>query len=70
VFRKEVIDSVKIEQNRFGFELEITAKVSKANWRIYEMGIVYFGRNYSEGKKIEWKDGLQSIRCILRNNLF
>jgi glycosyltransferase involved in cell wall biosynthesis len=70
VFRKEVLDSVKIEQNRFGFEPEITAKVSKANWRIYEVGIAYFGRNYSEGKKIDWKDGLQAIWCILRYNLF
>ncbi len=70
VFRKEVLDSVKIEQNRFGFEPEITAKVSKGNWRIYEVGIAYFGRNYSEGKKINWKDGLQAIWCILRYNLF
>ncbi len=70
VFRTEVLDSVKIEQNRFGFEPEITAKVSKGNWRIYEVGIAYFGRNYSEGKKINWKDGLQAIWCILRYNLF
>jgi len=70
VFRKEVLDSVKIEQNRFGFEPEITAKVSKDNWRIYEVGIAYFGRNYAEGKKINWKDGLQAIWCILRYNLF
>jgi len=70
VFRTEVLDSVIIEQNRFGFEPEITAKVSKGNWRIYEVGIAYFGRNYSEGKKINWKDGLQAIWCILRYNLF
>jgi glycosyltransferase involved in cell wall biosynthesis len=70
VFRKEVLESVKIEQNRFGFEPEITAKVSKGNWRIYEVGIGYFGRNYTEGKKINWKDGLQAIWCILRYNLF
>ena len=70
VFRTEVLDSVKIEQNRFGFEPEITAKVSKGNWRIYEVGIAYFGRNYAEGKKINWKDGLQAIWCILRYNLF
>lgn len=70
VFRKEVLDSVKIEQNRFGFEPEITAKVSKGNWRIYEVGISYFGRNYTEGKKINWKDGLQAIWCVLKYNLF
>ena len=70
VFRTEVLDSVKIEQNRFGFEPEITAKVSRGNWRIYEVGIAYFGRNYAEGKKINWKDGLQAIWCILRYNLF
>jgi glycosyltransferase involved in cell wall biosynthesis len=70
VFRKEVLYSVKIEQNRFGFEPEITAKVSKGNWRIYEVGIAYFCRNYAEGKKINWKDGLQAIWCVLRYNLF
>jgi glycosyltransferase involved in cell wall biosynthesis len=70
VFRKEVLDTVKIEQNRFGFEPEITAKVSKENWRIYEVGISYSGRNYAEGKKINWKDGLQAIWCILKYNLF
>jgi len=70
VFRTEVLNSVKIEQNRFGFEPEITAKVSRGNWRIYEVGIAYFGRNYAEGKKINWKDGLQAIWCILRYNLF
>ena len=70
VFRKEVLDSVTIEQARFGFEPEITAKVAKGNWRIYEVGISYSGRNYDEGKKIGWKDGVQAILCILKYNLF
>ena len=70
MFRREVIESIKIEQNRFGFEPEITAKVAKGKWRIYEVGISYFGRNYAEGKKINWKDGFQAIWCILKYNLF
>lgn len=70
MFRKEVLDSIKIEQNRFGFEPEITAKVAKGDWRIYEVGISYSGRNYAEGKKINWKDGIQAIWCILKYNLF
>ena len=69
VFRKEVLDSVTVEQGRFGFEPEITAKVSKGKWRIYEVGISYSGRNYAEGKKIGWKDGVQAIWCILKYNL-
>ena len=70
VFRKEVLDSVKIEQNGFGFEPEITAKVSKGDWRIYEVGISYAGRSYAEGKKVNWKDGFQAIWCILKYSLF
>lgn len=66
VFRREVIQSVKIQEDRFGFEPEITAKVSKMNIRIYEVPISYYGRTYSEGKKIGWKDGLSAIRCILK----
>lgn len=69
-FRREVIQSVKIEENRFGFEPEITAKVSKMGCRIYEVGISYYGRTYKEGKKIGWKDGFRAIYCILRYNLF
>ncbi len=69
MFRKEVLDSITIEQNRFGFEPEITAKVARGNWRIYEVGISYAGRSYSEGKKINWKDGVQAIWCILKYNL-
>jgi glycosyltransferase involved in cell wall biosynthesis len=69
MFRKEVIASINIEQKRFGFEPEITAKVAKGKWRIYEIGISYFGRNYADGKKINWKDGIQAIWCILKYNV-
>lgn len=69
MFRKEVLDSIRIEQNRFGFEPEITAKLAKGDWRIYEIGISYSGRNYAEGKKINWRDGLQALWCILKYNL-
>lgn len=69
-FRREIIQSVKIKENRFGFEPEITAKVAKMNCRIYEVGISYYGRTYKEGKKIGWKDGVQAIFCILKYGLF
>ena len=69
-FRTEIIKSIKIEENRFGFEPEITAKISKMNLRIYEVGISYYGRTYSEGKKITWKDGIRAIYCIIKYNLF
>jgi glycosyltransferase involved in cell wall biosynthesis len=69
-FRREIIQSIKIEEDRFGFEAEITAKVSKMGLRIYEVGISYYGRTYAEGKKINWKDGLRAIYCILKYNLF
>jgi glycosyltransferase involved in cell wall biosynthesis len=70
VFRREVIQNIEIEELRFGFEPEITAKISKMNVRIYEVGISYYGRTYSEGKKIGWKDGVRAIYCILKYNLF
>ena len=70
VFRKDVIQSIKIKENRFGFEPEITAKVAKMKLRIYEVGISYYGRTYSEGKKITWRDGIRAIYCIVRYNLF
>jgi len=70
VFRKEVIQSIEIEENRFGFEPEITAKISKMNLRIYEVGISYYGRTYEEGKKIGWRDGAWAIFCIFKYNLF
>lgn len=69
-FRTEIIKKIKIEEKRFGFEPEITAKISKLNCRIYEVGISYYGRTYREGKKIGWKDGIRAIYCILKYNLF
>jgi len=69
VFRREIIQSIKIEENRFGFEPEITAKIAKMNCRIYEVGISYYGRTYAEGKKINWRDGVSAVRCILKYNL-
>jgi glycosyltransferase involved in cell wall biosynthesis len=69
-FRREVIQSIEIEEERFGFEPEITAKVAKMKCRIFEVGISYYGRTYEEGKKIGWKDGLSALRCILKYNLF
>ncbi len=68
VFRREVLIRITIEENRFGFEPEITAKVAKLKVRIYEVGISYFGRSYQEGKKIDWKDGMSALRCILKYN--
>jgi glycosyltransferase involved in cell wall biosynthesis len=70
VFRREIIQSISIEESRFGFEPEITAKVAKKNVRIYEVGISYYGRTYAEGKKIGWKDGVRALYCILKYNLF
>lgn len=70
LFRKDVLDKIKIEENRFGFEPEITAKVSKLNVRIYEVPISYYGRTYAEGKKIGWKDGLWALWCIIKYNFF
>ena len=69
VFRREVLEKITIEENRFGFEPEITAKIAKLNVRIYETGISYSGRTYTQGKKIGWKDGFSAIRCILKYNL-
>jgi len=70
VLSREVYEKIKIEENRFGFEPEITAKVAKLGIRIYEVGISYAGRDYSEGKKIGWKDGVSALRCIIKYNLF
>lgn len=69
MFRREVIQSIKIEEDRFGFEPEITAKVARGGFRIYEVGISYYGRTYAEGKKIGWRDGFRAIYCILKYNL-
>lgn len=68
-FRREIIQSIRIRENRFGFEPEVTAKVAKLRCRIYEVGISYYGRTYDEGKKIGWKDGIRAIWCILKYNL-
>ncbi len=66
VFKKEVLDSIELKENRFGFEVEITAKVARDEWVIYEVPISYYGRSYREGKKITWKDGFAAIWCILK----
>ena len=69
-FRREVIQRIRIEESRFGFEPEITAKVARLRVPVYEVSISYFGRTYEEGKKIGWRDGLSALRCILKYNLF
>lgn len=71
MFRRDIIQSINLKENRFGFEPEVTAKVARIpNVRIYEVGISYYGRTFDEGKKIGWKDGFRAIYCILRYNLF
>ncbi len=71
LFKREVIQPINFKENRFGFEPEVTAKISRVpKIRIYEVGISYFGRTYEEGKKINWKDGFRAIYCILKYNLF
>jgi glycosyltransferase involved in cell wall biosynthesis len=70
VFKREIIQGIKIEENRFGFEPEITAKVAKLDVVIYEVGISYYGRTYKEGKKIGWRDGFRALYAILKYNLF
>lgn len=70
LFRREVLEQITIEEDRFGVEPELTAKVSKLNVRIYEVGISYYGRTYDEGKKIGWKDGVRAIYAIFKYGLF
>ena len=70
VFRREVLTKITVEENRFGFEPEITAKIAKMRVRIYEVGISYDGRTYEEGKKIGWKDGVRALWCIVKYNWF
>jgi glycosyltransferase involved in cell wall biosynthesis len=70
IFKAEVLRKITIESNRFGFEPEITAKIAQLGCRIYEIPISYWGRDYSEGKKINWKDGLAALYWIIRYNLF
>jgi glycosyltransferase involved in cell wall biosynthesis len=65
-FRRDVVQDLRLRENRFGFEPEVTAKVARGGWRIYEVPISYHGRTYAEGKKITWKDGLSGIWCIVR----
>ncbi|SRR5260221_7305932 len=67
-FRREIIQKISIEENRFGFEPEITAKVARLNVRIYEVAISYYGRTYAEGKKIGWRDGFRALWCIFKYN--
>jgi glycosyltransferase involved in cell wall biosynthesis len=71
LFRADIIKSIKFKENRFGFEPEVTAKISRIpKIRIYEVGISYYGRTYEEGKKINWKDGFRAIYCIVKYNIF
>ena len=69
VFRREILQAIPLEENRFGFEPEITVKIAKRRLRIYEVGISYWGRTYEEGKKIGWKDGLRALWCLLKYSL-
>jgi len=69
VFRREVLQKIQLEEERFGFEPEITAKVARLGCRIYEVGISYAGRTYKEGKKVGWRDGIRAVWCILKYNL-
>jgi hypothetical protein len=70
VFRRELLHGISIEENRFGFEPEIIAKIARTNARIYEVGISYYGRTYAQGKKIGWKDGISAIYAIIKYNIF
>jgi len=69
-FKRGVLQKISLEQDRFGFEPEVTSKVAQGGWRVYEVPISYYGRTYAEGKKITWKDGVKGIWCTLRYNLF
>jgi glycosyltransferase involved in cell wall biosynthesis len=69
-FKRELLEGISLEEDRFGFEQEITIKVAKNRWRVYEVPISYYGRTYAEGKKITWKDGFRALWCILRYSLW
>jgi hypothetical protein len=69
VFRRSILEKIKLEEERFGFEPEFTAKVARLNCAVYEVGISYYGRTYEEGKKIQWKDGVRAIYVILKYGL-
>jgi hypothetical protein len=66
LFRREVLESFELEEDRFGIEPELTAKVARGGWRVYEIGISYAGRTYEQGKKIGWRDGIRALYCIVR----
>lgn len=66
VFKKEVLDSIALQEDRFGIEPEITAKIARKKWKIYEVPVSYYGRDYAEGKKITWRDGFRALWCILK----
>lgn len=66
VFKKDVLNNITLHENRFGFEVEITAKIARGKWKIYEVPVSYYGRDYKEGKKITWKDGVRAFWCILK----
>lgn len=71
LFRSDILKSIDLKENRFGFEPEITAKIARVeDVRIYEVGVSYYGRTYKEGKKINWKDGFRAIYCILKYNIW
>ena len=71
LFNTKILQQLKLEEKRFGFEPEVTAKIARIpDIRIYEVGISYYGRTYKEGKKINWKDGVKAVYCIIRYNLF
>jgi len=70
VFRREAVEKLNIKSNRFGVEPEMTAKIARAGWRVYEVGVSYSGRTYAEGKKITWKDGLKALITIIRFRFF
>jgi hypothetical protein len=65
-FRREVIQGLTLEEDRFGFEPEVTAKIARGGWRVYEVGISYSGRTYAQGKKIGWRDGVRALTCIMK----
>jgi glycosyltransferase involved in cell wall biosynthesis len=69
-FRRDVVQKIQIQENRFGFEPEIVAKVSRLRVRVYEVAISYYGRTYAEGKKVGWRDGISALRCIIKYNFF
>ena len=69
VFKREVLEAITLKEDRFGFEPEVTAKVAKGRWRLYEVPISYYGRTYAEGKKITWRDGVRALICVVRYRL-